>query len=698
MSEPSAFMAPSCPARMRSIRCSGWLEQYAGGTTAFSISIKTILRVHNLLILLGWFSILTACAQQEFRGPLMLDDLQGDVHFHYRLAGNDTILHGPWTFRASSHDSITDGFKSHVISGSHTNGARSGEWMYKATDFHMLEEARVEGYQLVRKATGWEYAVTGSFEGGRAAGNWQVVRRKITGGEIEDEVFAGRISYANGHPTGELKGSASEISVTGSFNSTGFLHGEWRATHQKPRQLVHIRRVYDNGRLTGQFLITNGREYEIAMAGTNSVTGDEETLWDELPVNNKYFKILEYTTIGPSPEVTQRSGMHADSTMQLVRRSNELMSDIILAFSQHDDRPIWEMLPGGPSFEPARARVRRHPLSAEEHYLLDELTTNHSTAKEITERLIRDPRVEVAGHAAMEIASDLAMLRVLDQRLNSMEPLIEILGDPAIEYLDRDRVIGHLTPRIEYPREITFPFQEGTQTINTDLPSDLILADADLPAINEHLKKVRKAVEEHSARANRILADQELSHALGDKEQRLVQLRDSILTLYSDTANNEYQRGFAAAMEKLALHGFSDYAAAPDAGTRTDRIDTLLQCYEDAIHTYHRQSRIPQRLQQLDELYTRTIFNPYTFTYMDERMKERLYKAYEDILLPYVLDDAQRNITCDHIRSKQENIVRLYQKMMDLWEQDTSDISQRLRRVSDPRAIMEILSLDLDLN
>lgn len=103
-------------------------------------------------------------------------------------------------------------------------------------------------------------------------------------------------------------------------------------------------------------------------------------------------------------------------------------------------------------------------------------------------------------------------------------------------------------------------------------------------------------------------------------------------------------------------------------------------------------------IDRINEVYTRTTWNPYTFTYMDERVNENVYEAFETEVFPFVWDELSNNISCEDIGEKSKNFEILYRKMIALRDEDTKQIDRQLRRSNTLEEILTTLNLDPDRN
>jgi hypothetical protein len=80
---------------------------------------------------------------------------------------------------------------------------------------------------------------------------------------------------------------------------------------------------------------------------------------------------------------------------------------------------------------------------------------------------------------------------------------------------------------------------------------------------------------------------------------------------------------------------------------------------------------------------------------MDERVKERVYRAYENILLPKLLQQIQNFDNCANFDKYNQNFKNLYRSMILIRDRDTKEAERLLRRETNPTEIAKILNIEL---
>jgi hypothetical protein len=118
----------------------------------------------------------------------------------------------------------------------------------------------------------------------------------------------------------------------------------------------------------------------------------------------------------------------------------------------------------------------------------------------------------------------------------------------------------------------------------------------------------------------------------------------------------------------------------------------------EILNFYTILNKIPTKLERIDELYKRVVFNPYTFTDMEERVKEKVYLYFEQVILPQIILDINQNMSCDNFYEKVENIDKLYRQMVLLREKDTKDLERLIKKNENVNEILKMFNVKVVVN
>jgi hypothetical protein len=130
---------------------------------------------------------------------------------------------------------------------------------------------------------------------------------------------------------------------------------------------------------------------------------------------------------------------------------------------------------------------------------------------------------------------------------------------------------------------------------------------------------------------------------------------------------------------------------------KIENLELLNSCFKSFIELYEVLDEFPKQQKELDSLYTRTVWNPFTYTDMDEVVKERIYNAYNKVLFPHLMNEVENQISCETIDKILHDIPAVIERLKQLRNEDTKDIEKELRRENDPQVIKEALRMELQL-
>lgn len=143
------------------------------------------------------------------------------------------------------------------------------------------------------------------------------------------------------------------------------------------------------------------------------------------------------------------------------------------------------------------------------------------------------------------------------------------------------------------------------------------------------------------------------------------------------------------------LEGFhQQYATAANYEEKIRYIEQMLDLLE-SIETVCKQSgEIFERYRRIDEAYMENNFNAFTYTNYDVRVKERLYKAGNERLFKYYLDQMlAANKDYKEMKGYLSRIELLQRRMLQLREEDTRAIERKLGNNTQVMTIETLLKL-----
>lgn len=649
------------------------------------------------LIALGSLALaFPSLGQQRYTGPHLLgDSILGEASYHFITVRGDTLLHGPFQF-ASAHTEPGDDLhiRSLELAGTYERDVRTGEWSYRAKDLRATSEPSLTGFDLVRRTSGKERLISGGFKAGRAHGAWQAMGRIIEDGTAKDTVFAVNCLFNEGRFTGLISGHMRNTHFSGRFSDGGMPDGPWTFVHALGEGASPIAEVmtYDKGMLVGHTMEIEGDTGATRLELWRSPGRPDDAL--EIPLSDGYFRTLRYSAMGAAPEGPSPT-TRPDTVLA---RTGHLMMRTLTTTGTVASPGIWRALAGSEAIQAPVVRVVHHPLEERERKVVADILRMYRESMGIIDHHSKDPLVDLGRYAFEEVERNHAIIAEYAARMVALEPVVRMLADPVARFMDRDALLLRALPMVSYPDSVEYIFKDQKKVFAHRFASGLQHGSTTVSGLHAHLQEAHADMVDLGRRTDRILERYKAESKLAENEEKLVMLRDSLLELYGENPDkNAYHDMVADRMRDLVTTLFKEYGEQ-DLEERAERITGVLNCFQEAMDTYTLQSKIPLRLERLDGSYTRSVWNPYTFTFMEERVKERVYRAHENVLLPFLVGRMAERVACGSMRAAQDDIVVLYQRMEELRGQDTRELERQLRRVSDPQELIGILSLQLDMD
>lgn len=643
-------------------------------------------------------------SQNVFEGPYSINDtLKGKAQFEFKLHGGDTIKHGQFSF--SSVQQTNEEEQSAIgirYTGHFYENKKVGQWAYRYKKIRPSSKPELQGFELVTKVSGEEYLVNGRFNEGKAHGAWKVMHHLIVDGHSTDTLFSGEIQYNHGMPVGETRGRIDNVQFRGGFNQQGQLDGEWVITQKLQDQTsIEEYRIYNDGVFVDHYFRFLGEKFVISHVGLDYSDVDDKLQVEE-NISSDILQMLKNThfEIDSPGEISVPEDLKDGGSNTIIAQSNKVLDKMLHAFTENAGHNIWQTLNGSVNMSQGKLRLRLYPIEPETNSLLNETVELRNDALNIIDSFFNNPQVDINRHSNEDLNFYNETYWVYQENLRKLSPLIDLFSVSSAKYLDRKALFDYLKPELNYPDTIIYDFRDEIFSRPFRAP-EVQANDGAISFLHSHTSEIHREVVRVEEEVSNLLEKYQKQSRISEKEERLVQKRDSIIRLFSNLDSRDDYNSYHADITDEVVHRtrkwFQQYAEL-SIERKLNRIDDLLTCFDEVIELYKQLSKIPLRLSDIDEMYTRTVWNPYTYTDMDERIKERLYRAYENIILPTIWDDLVLSIECGKITDKGKNYERIYQKMLSLREQDTKELEREIRRSNSYAEVSEILSLSLNLD
>ncbi len=652
--------------------------------------------IPSLIVFISFFFISVAAQTQDGRGKyvILADTLEGNVYANYLVNGRDSVLHGEFSFYSTQPvGGIESTFRGTHIKGNYKDGTKHGSWEFSQRQLVPIGEYQLNDYVFQKSSEGLDYRVNGSFRDGKAHGKWKSVKQQIRNGQIQDTLIFIQSEFRNGVPFGRVESTTPELKMTGHLNEDGLLIGNWIFEYVTKGTSEH--RVFSNGVLVQHFFETLDGRVSLLYNGLDMSLSDDED-WKELDATGIFFEIMEVAHRGNF--YPQSNSMNFDSR---IASSNQLMRESLKSLKGSDESDIWAVLPGSEPIEQAKVRLRFYPFEGDEKLQIERSSDLYDEIGKRCEDFFNDPIVDIGRYSYEDVAYYFEVLTVYCDQARNLGGLVEMLLGEEFEYINRSELFPLMKPEIVFPERIEFEFKDSVRFREFHFPVEIEHSNGLISLILEHLEVVNDDLLRIQNDIDKILEKYKKESQLAESEVKLIELRDDIIARFRmEVDTDDYNAYHADLKERVISNVRNDFKRYGERSLdeRAEQVDDLVKCFNAYLDLFEAVKKIPLRIAQIEESYTRTLWNPYTFTYMDERVKERVYRAYEQIILPALLDDLNNNLSCSTVENKPGNFVEMYNRMLKIRDQDTKQIERQLRRMTDMNEILELLDIQLTIN
>lgn len=653
------------------------------------ISLRVILTLFLALVISSSFY---AQKQTKIDSIKLQNGLKGHSMFEFESKLGEEMFNGSFEFYQSDLDPTNEAFAIGITyNGNYSNNEKHGDWIYSYSRLKPSILKRLDKTNIIYAGTGWRFGVYGNFKQDEAVGKWRSILEEVEFGKPVDTLFAAISEFNKSQMVNSFEGWCDSIKIEGKIDDEGFLTGEW-VFYQNTKKygIVEERRMYESGVLVGHVIVYENKEHPVKHIGLDQTEGGDGEDWKEVSVSRDYFNIIYQTNFGVENELS------IEKTNSLIKNSNEFLKKSLFSFGNHNNRLIWDIRGDAGIIYP-KLRVRAFPYSNEDKENIEKGLEHIKNSSQIIDDFLSDSQVDITRFNYKEVSLYYEIYKLYNEELQKLKRVFEKLNLPAYQYINRDEILPHLLKDgIRYPEEVAYEYGDKKAKETYQFPEGISSENKSIQVMVDHLEAILAGLVATKEEVAPILEKNRKQAQIADKEETLIQLRDSIKELFDnvneDDMFNNYHERFGSILVDYTQNAFKTYAKK-DIENRINEIDQIITCYKYFIEFYTELVQIEEKTTRLKEDYTRVVWNPFTFTEMEERVKERVFTVYESRLLPFVLNGIEESINCNDINSKVNNFNVLYERMKEIRQKDTKTLERELKRTNDLQKIIDLYGI-----
>lgn len=632
---------------------------------------------------------LTTIEEEKFE---LAHGLNGSANYSYYLEGGNRYYHGPFYFNSSRNDSVDINIVRGVeFGGFYKEGFKNDNWTF--SNMQLKEErsgiaVREPKYAIINTSSGVDFLIQAKFDKGQAEGKWSVGNFEIEQGVVVDTLFFSQADFAKNQFVGSFSSRNEDNEITGFLDENGFLNGVWVYNNDKKK--IRESRQYEQGILIKHIIFIDGKKLTLDHIGLDNSYSPEMEEWDTLYLNENYLNILLYAKAAEGDNVKEIS--------LFIRKSNDFLMTSVSSYNGTDGYSIWKNTAGSSGLLFPKVKARKFPYESNEKAQIDSANIKLYACESILDDFLSEPQVTISKHSNEDVSIYFAAFQIYQSELIKLRRLINVLSSKSAEYINKSEFIPSIFSGTSYPTSVSYSFNDENRNKEIDFPDDLSNKETTIQSIINHINQVESYLLEKEKIIAPIIEENKKRAEIADNEEILVSKKDSIIHLFGNLYDlpsfNSYHERYAENVINYIEYEFKQYAKEP-VELRIDRIETQLECFQKFIEFYSFLANLPTRFKEVELLYTRTVWNPFTFTDMDEIVKERVFNSYNKIIIPYLLNELDESMSCDKIGERMMNFKILFKRMNTLRNQDTQDLESRLKRLTDIKDVLREFELNL---
>ena len=528
-----------------------------------------------------------------------------------------------------------------AVQGERADGRPAGTWTVFAGELTPVGTSRLLGAELRVPVAGEIVEVGGAFVEGLPGGLWEATRSRVSPGDTA-VVLSSATEFERGRVAHRLRVQTPVASLLGRIDADGLATDDW---------------VVLTGTREAVWRFRDGRLVEVVRNGEADTTRipvfAEAPRRDTLILDAEFFALLE---LGFGDSVS--ASLRATTFERQLRAHAQAFADVGEALARAD-ASVGTPLP--------RVLAPAYPLTRPERRRVDELAAEIETSLASVDGILAD---ETVGIAAKADPSRRQARAELDELRRGALSRLETLAS-----LHRADLLDNLPAERRYAAFAEDPLVRDVDALAASAKTTLTRA-ATLSAVTA------------GARA----AGGEIASLLTREARAVGASIDSLLAVMPRKTVRDYGlRSVGERADELARQRLG--GVATDEAARG-----TLRCLEELQALLLTVGELPAREEAVEAAYTDEVWNNFTLTVMEERVKRRIPEAYVEKLAPYFRDRIRAGVGCGEAGELVAVMDAAYARVLALREADTEELESDLKRAITADDVLALLARSTPTN
>lgn len=616
-----------------------------------------------------------------YNGPFEVAGYQGSASFDFRILQSDSVFHGNFIMQKTDLKRlISSEDKTFYFKGRFKDDIPIGNWSLKFGAYKLGDSTVVNGYTYEVQVNGLQHEATGNMSDGKPDGRWLHIVNDIKNSKIVSTRFKSEITFEKGIPQRSFRLEDQDYILVGRFLRDGHAHDLWElySTQNSASQ----EQWYFSDGVLNKIIINNDEGSDTLMVFDNGIQNTALVNLDNryLNVINLRNKILNHSKGSLNSDIK----ILLDENAQYYQRINDIISGL-----------------GKSEFMPEfKVKLEHMPLSDQELTAINSIINTYEKADVISKSLLESSQLNILKLADEDVLFLMSALEKIDNDyLKVIGSIIDFKNNSILEYIPREGIIpGLIDPKAEI--EVTYAMGDNTLT------KGFLGAERNKYTFNSGgLSEVAKLAEYtyHCVDSIQNALDKRLK--IEEREQRLIEIEEQLIFQFKalnqsiDSLQLNTTGSYSSALKGIraaAKEELSAYSAKPGLDGKAVEASMLTRCFLHMDSLAIAIAKQPQQWEVIKEKYTDQVWNPFTSTVMDEELKVNITKAYRDVLMPYILNQAA-NITCENVPALERFITSANQRMVEMLGEETAQVERKLRKEKDVDAVISLFKIPVEV-
>lgn len=618
---------------------------------------------------------------QRYTGPFQVEDYSGKADFGYYVLENDTILEGPFRLQRSDLAPLTTGGNQYFsFSGQYRKNLPAGNWQFQFGDFQASNDVVLVDYQYNIKVNGTLLEASGEIGNGKFQGEWTHTVKRLEDSTVDTTLFLSTVQFENGFPQRSFRMEDEHRVLLGRVLKGGLAHDVWELYDKEVPDPIEYW-YFAEGRLEKIVSSRNGQSETLEVYGRKTANPKV------IDLDERYAKIVA---------LSRGSDYSTDTVLE--SSTVDLLAENAANYQKLDN--VYSAL-GEPVFmSPFRVEVAHFPLDDAETRQLDEIRAYAEKTEAISDELLGNTQLQLMKLTDEKVMYLLSSVTGLKEKFQSpIRRLIAYYEQDILEYVPKENVVRVLWPQGKPTAAIEVTYNNASDTVTRTFTGpgagDLNFDSYDLSSVNQLAAYTFESIDSIRQVLGQKLIRQDRQEDLEGTEDRLIaqmtRLNGRVDSL-SDVVSGPYKNTLQSI--KATANGIlKSYSEMKDVMAKSQQADLLITCFGQMDELAIAVSELPARLERILQHYTNEVWNPFTFTHMNEQTNKPITSAYQNMLIPYVLEKINTDLTCDNVNTHIRYLEAIYRRTLDMKDEDTAKVERKLKRERDPQEVLQLFNV-----